>query len=438
MQALHFVFATCVYSCSAQTCCSSSSSSSQLKMSRQDSVFDAIKHLSVAGKTLSEQECNDAGRLCEVGKAALLEFAHALVKASHGRPLLYEYCGDGTPLKLRYRFGSDVDRHLKVKRSGFSGTGLFCQAAFLRSFDEDGAPVVRTILRDPRPMIDKGALASFNAARELFPLLHELQHEGYKLHHYSWDGALYSACRRHMHRYHKMTLQTMRDTHQGYAGTLKVLRSWVMFTGCALHVAHNGFSWGTARYGGGADMLDDMFVAIESLRNGYKSLQCHLVSFLTSHVAFKADTLDRNALHAFWTALDVEPMLCGMLADRGVLWDGKNLIASSAYSADDDLISFLYTACLSVFRFKKFTHSRWLTVGGSSRTLVASCALGLRGLWAFTTSDPTVSKYYLHGFSRLTMPMLRYCTIAAISSRTSECLALGLLEHDRAVRLIRN
>ena len=399
-------------------------------------MFDVIKHLSVAGRTLNEQEHSDAARLCEVGKAALLEFAHGLVRASHGRPLLYSYVGDGTPLKLRYHFESGVGPHLKVKGSGFTGTELFCQGAFLRNVDEPGAPVVRTILRDPRPMINKGGLASFNAAKEMFPLLHELQHEGYKVHHYSWDGAIYSACSRHMRRYHKMTLQTIRDTHPGYRGTLQVLRSWVLFSGCALHVVHNAFSWGTARYGCGLGMLDDLFVVIESLRNGYKPLQCHVVSFLSAHVVFQADVLARDTLHAFWTALDVEPMLCGMLADRGVMWSGTKIIVSAAYSTDEDLISFLYTACLSVFRFKQFTHSRWLTVGTSMRTLVASCALGLQGLWRWTTSDPAVSMYYLGGFIRLSLPMLRYGVIASIASRASECLALDLLEDDRAVRQI--
>ena len=79
-------------------------------------MFDAIKHLAVAGRSLTVQEHRDAARLCEVGKAALLEFAHDLVKASHGRPLLYEYVGGGTPLKLRYRFQSPLSPHPNVKR----------------------------------------------------------------------------------------------------------------------------------------------------------------------------------------------------------------------------------------------------------------------------------------------------------------------------------
>ena len=112
-------------------------------MARQEaSVFEAIKYLGVAGRSLSEQEHRDAARLCEVGKAALLEFSYDLVKSSHGRPLLYSYQGDGTPLKLRYKFQSRLTPHSVVHRSGCSGTEMYCQAAFLRTLDELGAPVL--------------------------------------------------------------------------------------------------------------------------------------------------------------------------------------------------------------------------------------------------------------------------------------------------------
>ena len=60
-------------------------------MSRFEPVLDAIKALCVAGISLSEQDHRDTERLCEVGKARLLEFFHDLVKGSRGRPPLYSY-----------------------------------------------------------------------------------------------------------------------------------------------------------------------------------------------------------------------------------------------------------------------------------------------------------------------------------------------------------
>ena len=107
-----------------------------------------------------------------------------------------------------------------------------------------------------------------------------------------------------------------------------------------------------------------------------------------------------------------------------------------AYKEDKELQPFLYNACLTVLRFKKFSTSRWLIVGSSMRTLLAGCALGLWGFHTATLADPSVSSYHIGGFSRLDVAMLRDAVIAGISSRPSEALALDLLEDDRAMRSI--
>ena len=62
---------------------------SLFNMLHEDCVFDAVRRLSVAGSSLSDQGLADSRRLCEVGKAAVLEFAYDLVRSSTGRPLLY-------------------------------------------------------------------------------------------------------------------------------------------------------------------------------------------------------------------------------------------------------------------------------------------------------------------------------------------------------------
>ena len=67
-------------------------------MARDSCVFQAIGKFGVAGYPLAANEDMVVGRLCEVGKVALMEFAHDFVRSSDGRPLLYEYVGDATCL----------------------------------------------------------------------------------------------------------------------------------------------------------------------------------------------------------------------------------------------------------------------------------------------------------------------------------------------------
>ena len=108
----------------------------------------------------------------------------------------------------------------------------------------------------------------------------------------------------------------------------------------------------------------------------------------------------------------------------------------SAHQDDPEILAWLYDACMTVFRFKKYSTSRWLTVGCCCRTLIASLALGLHRLHELCIIDPKVGNYYLNGFSTLTPSMRRFCVVAALASRSTEALGLAVLDDDRAVRQI--
>ena len=399
-------------------------------------VFDAVKKLAVAGRPLQQNEERDVARLAEATKALLDETARDMISKAQTRPVLFSYQGDGTPLKLKHAFQVAFAEHHKHARSGYTGEELYCQGAFVRTLDGAGEPVVTCLLRDPRPMIGKSALHAFNALAEFFPTLDQLHHDGFNIHHYSWDRALFSACKRYSRQYHTTVLRRLCDTCPRQTGTMRVLKSWLLCTGCGLHDIHNGFSWGISKLLQGSGMLDELYIVLESLRNGYSHLQSHLSSFLTEHVVFEDIDVGEGDLFAFWVALDVPPELSSMLAERGVFWREGRLHVKKACQHDEEIMPWLYSACMTVFRFKKFSSSRWITIGSCLRTLVAALALGLMRLVQVTLEDPKVSSYYLGGFKKLSAAMRRFCAVAAISSRPTEALSLAMLEDDRAVRNI--
>ena len=403
-------------------------------MSEDLKVFDVIAKLGVAGRPLEKHELREVSRLAEAAKAVLEEAACDLIPSSQKRPVLFEYCGDGTPLKLRHEFQVSFAEHQKCVRSGYTGDDLYCQGAFVRSLNNDGEPVVACLLKEPRLMAGKSALHAFNGLIEFFPTLDQVDHEGFNIHHYSWDRALFSACRTHARKYHTVILRRIVDRSPRQSGTMKVLQSWLLCTGCGLHDIHNGFSWGISKLLQSKDMVDELYIRVESLRNVDKHLQSHLSSWLVGVVLFDDISVERDTLHSLWTALDVPPELCNMLADRGVLWQDGRLRVSKACRDVPDIMAWLYNALMTVFRFKKYASNRWISVGTSLRTLVAACALGVRQLHQFTMDDDKVGSYYLGGFSKLSGPMRYFCVVAAISSRPTEALSLALLEDDRAVR----
>ena len=233
-----------MYVCSVQNCLPRSRFN-QLKMAQDDlSVFDSIRRLGVAGKPLEKNEERVVARLAEVAKVVLEEAARELINSSQKLPVLFEYCGDGTALKLKHAFQVSYAEHHKLVRSGYTGVELDCEGAFVRTFDRSGDPVVTCLLKDPRPMAGKGALHAFNGLLEFFPTLDQLNHDGFNIHHYSWDRALFSACRTYARQYHTVVLRKIVDRSPQQIGTMKVLKSWLLCTGCGLHDIHNGFTWG--------------------------------------------------------------------------------------------------------------------------------------------------------------------------------------------------
>ena len=59
---------------------------------------DLVLEFRRASKSLEGHEDEELRRLAEVGKHFLLERARAFVASAAGRPLLYSFASDGTPM----------------------------------------------------------------------------------------------------------------------------------------------------------------------------------------------------------------------------------------------------------------------------------------------------------------------------------------------------
>eukprot|EP00974_Lingulodinium_polyedra_P108728 10523560-Lingulodinium_polyedra.AAC.1 len=57
--------------------------------------------------------------------------------------------------------------------------------------------------------------------------------------------------------------------------------------------------------------------------------------------------------------------------------------------------------------------------------------VGLAGLVGVIRKSEATSDYYIHGFSNLKGPALKYAIVAAIASHPCDSLLLALLEDDR-------
>ena len=112
-------------------------------------------------------------------------------------------------------------------------------------------------------------------------------------------------------------------------------------------------------------------------------------------------------------------------------WDGRHLCVSDIHQGSIDLAERIFGVILSIFRFKKFTDSRWLTIGDSARTLLAALFVGLRPLVDMTRQDGKGSDYYLNGFQRLTSEILLYITVVFVVAFVPDSFLHELLSDDR-------
>ena len=133
-------------------------------------------------------------------------------------------------------------------------------------------------------------------------------------------------------------------------------------------------------------------------------------------------------------SLHVDPDVAQYLVDLGLWWRGGKLQVKRSAVARDDFMDTIKMCMLSVFRFQRFTDSRWITIGESCRSLVASLALGLSGLVHLVRADPRASDYYISGFAGLDEPVLRYAIVASVVANVCDGFLLALLEDDRVGR----
>ena len=202
---------------------------------------------------------------------------------------------------------------------------------------------------------------------------------------------------------------------------LQELRDWHVSTACAAHDAHNALKRGMRGVAADvADVLKRLHVVTHSLRNGYRLLHCHLKDFVNSAVAFSQESHDPQVVYEHWRALGVDDDAAEALADLSLRWAGGQLLISEAHRGSEGLLENVSSCMVCVFRFRKFSDSRWITVGQGCRSLLAGLGVGLRGLASVIRQSPLASDYYIHGFGQLSEEVLRYAAVAGLASKVPD------------------
>ena len=114
--------------------------------------------------------------------------------------------------------------------------------------------------------------------------------------------------------------------------------------------------------------MTSLFVVVESLRNSYGQIVSNLNSWLRSVLSFEDWQLPQKA--EVWIVLGVEPEVAERMATMQLRFEGGRVKVAASLEGDDNVVDSVATIFMHVLRLRKYSDSRWVSLGQSCRTLL--------------------------------------------------------------------
>ena len=385
--------------------------------------------------TLAADELQPVIRTTEIGKHWVDDaFSDFVTSDPHGA-VLQAYESDGTPARLTIYDRSHSTGCTRVFREGGRSVELLLQVIFARRFHA-GRVISACRVLDAVPLTNgKSAKAIFATSLRFFRTIASYGHLGIGIEVKVFDRALFSALTLLYTQYH---LYRQFQIHRmGSDVRLRYLCEWPIFVPCILHDLQNSQKWFLYNFYSEQGLIKDIHIGIESLRNGYDLLLKHLSKFIFDHLKFRpeADLPSEDILRQLWSALGAEPDILDYLVSHRVLWIDGGLNMLDSYAADLRLLEDLSASLLSLWKFRPFTDSRWMSLGRSSRPIAAGFLTGLGDFAVSIINNSAESSYFIGGFRRLLEPAARdFNATTAITSWVLDEAFEILLADDRMLK----
>ena len=338
---------------------------------------------------------------------------------------------DGTPMNVAKRVAKVLPSKKKCLSSGRESHEFLVQNQFLRRLDVDGTAKTSVMLSEAQALAHgKTVEAITQCCLKHWKSLRQLGHYGPSIEHYVWHRAIIEKLERTFRQWHKDLAPRFEHLTQERISLATLANTeFVLVTPCAAHDAQNSFRWSLLGYVQDKVLLRDTYVSIESLRNSTGLIHKHIAEWTAARLRSRSQRgldwvdLRRRLWHALGVDLETVEVLADTLEFEFI--DGHIYVSVNTFGSPE-LIDLVTSALLSTWRFRKWSTSRWLTVGTSSRVLVAALLTGIEDLVDFIAQDPGSSLFYLNGFHRLAQDRRSFLVMAAMVSRVSEC-ALQIL-----------
>lgn len=386
------------------------------------SAIELACRLSKPSLVLDKRDVERMTRLSEVQRCFLRERAARFLQQRKRDTILMQYSSDVSPIMSTERFRF-VTKNSTIIRGGRSSNEFLVQRVFFADL-KGGASI---IMEKPLVMQRKTAFAHFCAYRQMVKTPREQGHEGLHVIAHCYDRAVEAP----MQRLHRQW-QRLHDSQQEdelHAGAFRRLwlQTWFVSVGCCAHDTHGGLKWAILSYYSSKSCMRAAFVAVESLRNGFSLLVKWVGTWLVNRLAFEDWGCDHA--HEVYMAFDCDPGDLDTFVDLQLRFRGGRLLVAAKHKSTGGLIDLLLGLLLKTWQFRRWSESRWLSLGGSCRVLARSLFFGIEDLVDFIIGAGE-STYCLGGFgSSLTGEVRELILVASFASRPPDA-ALEIIMHD--------
>ena len=172
-----------------------------------------------------------------------------------------------------------------MRRAGRSCIEYLCQIKFVRWIDAEGEHHSAIGYAPPLPLTQGlGSDAMFAAGCAFTKTLREIGHRGVAINSYSFDRKGYAKLMRFFRQRHRQ--QESRWGSSENESRLLSLTEWTVSTACALHDLHNALKWSMHAEFNDLQLLKDIFIIYQSVRNGFDEIQQFLCLWLLQNTEF--------------------------------------------------------------------------------------------------------------------------------------------------------
>ena len=403
-----------------------------------------MKEWSRIGRPHDQNDTRSMSRAAHVAIDHMRTSVVELIDAAEQRPLLVSYQSDGTPIISRHNIPQPGGVGLKLRRhTGKTMDEFCCQVAFYVYIDAVGQRQVRALVREPCPMTHgKKAPAQLAFALEHIVSPRACGHTGFLVMHCSFDRAPFEAVGRMLNQHYIATAAAHGDNSEsegeggGGDGKALLLRFWFLKTACAFHDAHNSLKWSMHAQATDEAVMDEVYCGIAACCNSRKQILGRLLEWIPSVLtpAPLADLPTSESLRELWTVFGASDELVDEIADLNLdfkegklyFWDGVPFESVGTRVAH---------ILMTLYRFRTFSSSRWLSVGSSCRTMVSAYLFGLHDVVTQILGDEDESHYKINGYRKLIGDRLQFIFTASLASFPSDAALACLIKDSRVVKV---